>query len=58
MATEIFKSSARVLEEFNHVRNNQTFAHDNPDIITRDEAYFIYQSVAASIRFLKTFEKK
>jgi hypothetical protein len=58
MATEIFKSTARVLEEFNHVRNNQTFAHDNRDIITRDEAYFIYQSVAASIRFLKTFEKK
>jgi hypothetical protein len=58
MATEIFKSSARVLEEFNHVRNNQTFAHDNPDVITRDEAYLIYQSVAASIRFLKTFEKK
>lgn len=57
MATEIFKSSARVLEEFNYVRNNQTFAHDNPDIITRGEAYFIYQSVAASIRFLKTFER-
>ena len=56
MATEIFKSSARVLEEFNYVRNNQTFAHDNPDIITRGEAYFIYQSMAASIRYLKTFE--
>ena len=58
MATEIFKSSARVLEEFNYVRNNQTLAHDNPDIITRGEAYFIHQSVAASIRFLKIFEIK
>jgi hypothetical protein len=58
MAAEIFKSSARVLDEFTHVRNNQTFAHDNPEIITKNEAYFIYQSVAASIRFLRSFEER
>jgi hypothetical protein len=56
MASESFKSSARVLDEFNHVRNNQSFAHDNPTIITKAEAQFLYQSVAASIRFLNHFE--
>jgi hypothetical protein len=58
MASEILKSSARVLDAFNDVRNNHTFAHDNDEIIEQHEAYFIYQSVAASIRFLKSFEKK
>ena len=28
MTAEILKSSARVLDEFNQVRNNQTLAHD------------------------------
>jgi hypothetical protein len=56
MSSEILKSSARVLDEFNYVRNNQTLAHDNPELINKEEAYFIYQSVAASIRFLRSFE--
>ena len=57
MASEILKSSARVLDEFNYVRNNQTLAHDNPELINKREAYFIYQSVAASIRFLRDLEE-
>jgi hypothetical protein len=57
MASEILKSSARVLDEFNYVRNNQTLAHDNPELINTEEAYFIYQSVAASIRFLRALEE-
>lgn len=54
MASEILRSTTRVLEKFNHVRNEQTFAHDNDDIIENEEAWFIYQSVAASVRFLQT----
>jgi hypothetical protein len=57
MASEILKSSARVLDEFNHVRNNQTLAHDNPELINKEEAYFIYQSIAASVRFLRFIEE-
>lgn len=57
MASEILKSSARVLDAFNDVRNNYTFAHDNQEIIKKHEAYFIYQSVAASIRFLKSLKE-
>jgi len=58
MASEILKSSARVLDAFNEVRNNHTFAHDNEEIIRKHEAYFIYQSVAASIRFLESLEER
>ena len=54
MATEILKSSARVLDEFNYVRNNQTLAHDNAELVGESEAYFLYQSIAATIRFLKS----
>jgi hypothetical protein len=54
MAAEILKSSARVLEEFNYVRNNHTLAHDNAELVGESEAYFLYQSIAATIRFLKS----
>jgi len=53
MASEILRGATRVLEEFNHVRNKQTLAHDNNDLITDAEAYFIYQNVAASVRYLQ-----
>lgn len=56
MASEILKSSSRILEKFNHVRNEQTFAHDNDQIIENDEAWFIYQSVAASVRYLRALD--
>jgi hypothetical protein len=44
MTSEILKSSAPVLDEFNYVRNNQTLAHDNPELINKEEAYFIYKA--------------
>ena len=53
MGSEILKSCGRILEEFNHVRNKQTFAHANDDLLTDAEAYFIYQSIAATVRYLK-----
>jgi hypothetical protein len=56
LTSDILKFSTKVLDEFNHVRNNQTLAHDNPELINKDEAYFIYQSIAASIRFLGALE--
>jgi hypothetical protein len=57
MTSEILKSSARVFDDFNDLRNNQTLAHDNPELINKEEAHFIYQSVAASVRFLRSFEE-
>lgn len=57
MASEILKSSTRALSEFNYLRNNLTLAHDNP-LLSRNEAYFIYSTVAASIRFIRELEEK
>jgi hypothetical protein len=57
LTSDILKFSTRLLDEFNHVRNNQTLAHDNPELINKDEAYFIFQSVAASIRFLGSLDQ-
>ncbi len=56
MTAEILKSSARVLDTFNYVRNNQSLAHDNPELVNRDEARFIFSSVATAIRFLKSLQ--
>jgi hypothetical protein len=57
MASQIVKSSGRMLDEFNYVRNNQSLAHDNPALLGRSEARFIYSSVAASIRFIGELEE-
>jgi Abortive infection C-terminus len=57
MTERILRSSISTLESFNHVRNNQSFAHDNP-LLNYDEALLIFNHVAASIRFLRSLEKK
>ena len=57
MAERILRSSISVLESFNHVRNNQSLAHDNP-VLNYDEAVLIFNHVTASIRFLRSLESK
>lgn len=55
MTERILKSSISTLEEFNHVRNNQSFAHDN-ELLNYHESLLIFNHVAASIRFLQWIE--
>jgi hypothetical protein len=57
MTLRILKSSISVLDAFNDVRNNRSLAHDNP-ILNYDEALLIFNHVAASIRFLRSLERK
>jgi hypothetical protein len=57
MTYRILKSSISTLEAFNDVRNNQSFAHDNP-ILNYDEALLIFNHVASSIRFLRSLESR
>jgi hypothetical protein len=56
MTERILKSSISILESFNKVRNEQSFAHDNP-LLNYDEAMLIFNNIAASIRFLESLEK-
>jgi Abortive infection C-terminus len=44
-----------VFDKFNHVRNNQSLAHDN-ELLDPAEARFIYDSVTAILRFVKSIE--
>jgi len=56
MAERILKSSISTLDAFNDVRNNRSFAHDNP-ILNYSEALLIFNHVASSIRFLASLER-
>jgi hypothetical protein len=40
---------------FNHVRNNQSVAHDN-ELLDQVEARLIYDAITAFLRFVKTLE--
>jgi hypothetical protein len=57
MTLRILKSSISTLEAFNDVRNNQSLAHDNP-ILNYEEALLIFNHVSASIRFLRSVERR
>jgi len=57
MTERILKSTVSVLDAFNHVRNNQSLAHDNP-ILNYEESLLIFNHVASSIRFLRDLESR
>lgn len=56
MTERIVRSSISVFQEMNPIRNNQSFAHDNPDLVDMDEARFIFDSVTAFLRFSKAID--
>jgi hypothetical protein len=55
MARQILRSTIKTLEEFNHVRNSQSLAHDN-QVLNHDEALLIFRHVTASLRFVRDLE--
>lgn len=55
MTERILRSSISIMEAFNRVRNEQSFAHDNP-ILNYNESVLILNHVASTIRFLHTLE--
>lgn len=52
---QIIKSAIGVFEKFNHVRNDDSLAHDN-DLPYHAEARFIFDSIATILRFIKSIE--
>lgn len=56
MSERIVRSSISVFESMNSVRNDRSFAHDNPDLVEMEEARFIFDSVAAFLRFSKAID--
>ena len=57
MTERILKSSISLMEAFNHVRNEQTFAHDNP-ILNYNESLLIFNNVVSTIRFIQALERE
>lgn len=57
MTQRILKSSISILESFNDVRNNKSFAHDNP-ILNYNESVLIVNNILSAIRFIEAFEKE
>jgi hypothetical protein len=55
MTLQILKNAIGVFDKFNHIRNNQTLAHDN-DLLHKAEARFIFDSVSAVLRFIKSVD--
>ena len=55
MTLQILKSAIGIFDKFNQVRNNQSLAHDN-DLLHKAEARFIFDSVSAVLRFVKSVD--
>ena len=57
MSERILKSSISILESFNDVRNNKSFAHDNPTL-NYEESVLVFNSISNILRFISSIEKK
>lgn len=58
ISERIVKSSISVFEALNPVRNDRSFAHDNPDLVQMEEARFVFDSVTAFLRFSKAIDAR
>lgn len=57
MTRRILKTSISLLDAFNPVRNDKTFAHDNP-LLNYDESMLIFKNISSLILFVESIEKK
>ncbi|QDW24761.1 hypothetical protein FFJ24_008000 [Pedobacter sp. KBS0701] len=57
MAEKIIQSTFQVMQAFNDIRNNRSFAHDNP-VLNYDESVFIFSNVTATVKYIQTLETK
>jgi len=54
--TEVsMKSAISIFEKFNFTRNNKSLAHDN-ELLSHDEARYIYDAIVAILRFVRALE--
>ena len=57
MTERILKSSISTMEAFNRVRNEHSYAHDNP-VLNYEESLSIFNHVAGAIRFIGALEDR
>ncbi len=56
MTERILKSFISILEAFNKVRNEQSFAHDNK-VLSYSESVLIFNNITNTIRFIELIKK-
>lgn len=57
MAEKIIQSTFQCVEAFNDVRNNKSYAHDNP-VLNHEESVLIFNYLTSTLRFLQSIEDK
>jgi hypothetical protein len=57
MSEKILKYSISILDAFNDVRNNKTFAHPN-SLLNYDESHLIVNNVTKSVNFIQKIEQR
>ncbi len=54
---KILKYAISIMDAFNDVRNNKSFAHDN-NLLNYDESLLVFKNVASIIGFIESIERK
>lgn len=52
---KIAKSVVNVMEQFNHIRNNNSLAHDN-EILSLAEGSYVFETILSLLRFIKSLD--
>lgn len=55
MTVRILKTTISLLDSFNDIRNNRSYAHDNP-LLDYNESLLIFNNVASTIKFIDALE--
>lgn len=56
-SAKIAKAAVKVMEQFNHVRNDQSLAHNNT-ILSVAEGRYVFETVTSLLRFIKTLDER
>jgi hypothetical protein len=57
MSEKILKYSINIFEAFNDIRNNKSFAHDNP-VLNYHESFLIFNNISSTIKYIEIIETK
>jgi hypothetical protein len=57
MSEHIIRSTFQCIAAFNDVRNNKSYAHDNP-VLNYEESVLIFNYMTATLRFIQSIEVK
>ena len=57
MAEKIVQFSFQIMDAFNDIRNNRSYAHDN-QILNYDESVLIFSNISSMVKFIQAIEAK